>query len=498
MEEVPRAFAVVTAGVIMMGTTTQRARELFQPFVQHLNLGGAAAPYHTIVGRDVIERRFLEQVLPSAARQHSIHMRPEFAADLRGWLVEPELAAEQRTVLPLTAVQRRIATTRSPNGYRRIRGPAGSGKSLALAARAAELAGQGKEVLVVSFNITLLHCLKDFAVRHQNSRGRVTDQVTWLHFHEWCRQVCLEAGRRADYAALFHDIENAPPGWLDQVFEDELPALVGECLDQNLCAVTRYDAILVDEGQDFNLSWWNLLRQVLRPEGEMLLAADTTQDMYGRARHWTEESMVNSGFKGPWGELKGSFRFPEALVPHLRSYATRYLPAKSTTLPEATQTDVLETVDLRWVQTSDERSLDQCVLAMRHLALEPAPVAWADIVVLLETHERGLACVTRLKKMGVSAIHVFGESSSIQKKQKQAFWMGRESVKAATIHSFKGWEARAMVIQIGRAQTAEELGAVYVALSRLRRSQSGSYLTVVCSAPELESYGKTWPNFERA
>ena len=52
-----------------------------------------------------------------------------------------------------------------------------------------------------------------------------------------------------------------------------------------------------------------------------------------------------------------------------------------------------------------------------------------------------------------------------------------------------------MVIHISRAATAGELAAVYVALSRLRRSESGSFLTVVCSAPELESYGRTWPEF---
>jgi hypothetical protein len=257
----------------------------------------------------------------------------------------------------------------------------------------------------------------------------------------------------------------------------------------------------VDEGQDFNLNWWNLLRRVLRTDGEMLLAADTTQDMYGRARHWTEESMSNAGFRGPWGELKQSFRFPEALVPHLRQFATRFLPAESTTLPEPAQLDFynrLEPVNLRWVQTSDEQSLDRCILAIRGIAAAPEPAAWADIVVLLETHKRGLDCVERLMEMGVNPTHVFGDTSAVQKKQKQAFWMGRESVKAATIHSFKGWEARALVVQIGRAQTAEELGAVYVALSRLRRSESGSFLTVVCSAPELESYGKTWPTFERA
>jgi hypothetical protein len=53
-----------------------------------------------------------------------------------------------------------------------------------------------------------------------------------------------------------------------------------------------------------------------------------------------------------------------------------------------------------------------------------------------------------------------------------------------------------MIVHVGRAGTPAERSAVYVALSRLKRSPVGSFLTVVCSAPELEVYGRTWPVFE--
>lgn len=55
-------------------------------------------------------------------------------------------------------------------------------------------------------------------------------------------------------------------------------------------------------------------------------------------------------------------------------------------------------------------------------------------------------------------------------------------MKAATVHSFKGWEWRAMVVHVGRATTPAERATVYVALSRLKRSPAGSFLTVVSSA----------------
>ncbi len=54
----------------------------------------------------------------------------------------------------------------------------------------------------------------------------------------------------------------------------------------------------------FSASWWNALRKVCRPGGEMLLVADATQDIYGTARSWTDDAMTGAGFKGDWAELK--------------------------------------------------------------------------------------------------------------------------------------------------------------------------------------------------
>jgi hypothetical protein len=46
----------------------------------------------------------------------------------------------------------------------------------------------------------------------------------------------------------------------------------------------RFDAVLVDEGQDFGLQWWNLLREPRGSTGgEMLLVTDPTVDLYGKS-----------------------------------------------------------------------------------------------------------------------------------------------------------------------------------------------------------------------
>jgi hypothetical protein len=123
-------------------------------------------------------------------------------------------------------------------------------------------------------------------------------------------------------------------------------------------------------------------------------------------------------------------------------------------------------------------------------------VGWSDITLLVGNHELGIQCVEELEQMGVHVAHVFSKDPKSRKRLKQAFWMGDARLKAATVHSFKGWESRAMVVHIGNAKGASALSTIYVALSRLRWSEDGSLLTVVCSAKELESYGQTWPSFE--
>jgi|HubBroStandDraft_3_1064219.scaffolds.fasta_scaffold01366_6 hypothetical protein len=209
--------------------------------------------------------------------------------------------------------------------------------------------------------------------------------------------------------------------------------------------------------------------------------------------------MRGAGFEGLWLRLDGCCRFPRELVPYLRRFAEEFLPRGEINLPTEVSGDLLEQpLNLRWLQVPGAGAVDACVRAVCDLTASPT-VAWADITLLVSTHEEGLRCIQALKAppRNIKVNHVFASDHASQKKLKMAFWMGDARVKAATVHSFKGWEARAMVIHISRAASAEELGAAYVALSRLRRSEGGSFLTVVCSAPELESYGRTWPEFNK-
>ena len=73
-----------------------------------------------------------------------------------------------------------------------------------------------------------------------------------------------------------------------------------------------------------------------------------------------------------------------------------------------------------------------------------------------------------------------------------SFWKGVPKVKATTIHSFKGWEARLLVININQAKTLKDFAIIYTALTRIKKHSLGSFLTVISGAEKLNQYGLSW------
>ena len=57
--------------------------------------------------------------------------------------------------------------------------------------------------------------------------------------------------------------------------------------------VPTYDAIFIDEAQFFVPVWFDCIRQVLKPEGQLFMAADPTQGFLGSGQSWQQVSGLN-------------------------------------------------------------------------------------------------------------------------------------------------------------------------------------------------------------
>lgn len=479
-------FGVITAGVIFPFASRKKTYDLFGlPYKEWLS-----HKQNPLCSHEDFELESLQTVFPFSER-HSYCMNENIAAELRSWLVEPNVSIEQRRPLELDSRQRGLVTSRTQTGFRRIKGPAGSGKSLVLAARAAELANEGKTVLVATFNITLLNYLRDLAVRWRRGKA-IVDHITWLNFHQWCRRIVLEAGEHDRYRRLWKDNDQER----DHVFNKKMAEVVLELYRRGGAVLPKYDAILVDEGQDYRLSWWIALRAARKNDGEMLLVADPTQDLYATARAWTERAMVEAGFSGPWTTLEASYRLPPGFIPLVRDFAKRFLPEDELqTLPRPAQGELtLARTDLRWCQVTPDRAEDACVAEILNLPRSAGGIPWADITFLCSTKAFGLNVVSRLKGHGVRVLHTFYGPSE-ERRRKLAFFKGAPMVKATTIHSFKGWESRALVVHLGDLPNKRSKAAAYAALTRLKHHEEACVLSVVCSWDEAAEFGRTWPSF---
>ena len=446
-------------------------------------------------------------------KRPSEFMTTDTAADVRGWLHEPGFGQDQRKPIRLNLDQQEIARVRTASGFRRVKGPAGSGKSLALAARAAELASQEKQVLVCTFNITLMNYLRDLVARYvrtvigqrKTRRKVLRRQIEFRHFHGWCKWICMEAEFEEEYSSLWTQDQSK------EVLNTDMANLVTQIYsDSSICEnLPKYDAVLVDEGQDYRLNWWQTLRKAVKPGGEMLLVADKTQDVYGTAASWTEQAMNGAGFRGRWKELKNSYRLPDKLTPILNVFAEEFLlpSGVDVDLPVATQLEleIEDPPDLRWVQVRSRDSLTEVSFeeVRRHMQLLQEDTAIPDIIFLVQDNSLGLKLVERCGQQNISVLHTFGmdDSSdhgvdSIRKnedsrRRKLSFFLGDARVKATTLHSFKGWEARHLVIQFNRVESPEDRALFYTALTRLKKHRNGGKLTMVSSSPALLDFGRS-------
>lgn len=499
-------FAVVTAGLVFPCARRSQVEEALGPFRKAHDGMREYPRYYPIAGQDDLAGGDLKAVFPESDRGSSRVMTDATADDLRGWLKEPFFSQEQRRPLELDARQRELASTRTDSGYRRLKGPAGSGKSVVLAARASTLAAEDKHVLVVSYNITLLNYLRDLAVRHDASRKVIRRQIDFLNFHCWCKRVCLDTGHADEYKRLWAASSDGEALQPEPVLTEGLAALTGRLYQEDVEArvMPKYDAILVDEGQDFRPSWWQTLRLALNEGGEMVLVADKTQNIYATAAAWTEDTMANAGFRGPWSELKVSYRLPPAVVPLVGRFAEEFLADEEIDIPQVEQRENqmefadLFPVELRWLHVREHSSgLSACVSELRRMMQRlRADTAIPDITFLSGT-ELGCSLTAFLAEKGVDVLHTFDADKRNSRRRKRAFFQGVARVKATTLHSFKGWEARHLILFVASVERAEDRALLYTALTRLRRHEHGSCLTVVSCCDELRGYGETWPEFEQ-
>jgi hypothetical protein len=185
--------------------------------------------------------------------------------DLLGnaWELRPamwgEFVHEQQDLIRLTQQQYMILDALSRQRRAAISGCAGSGKTMLAVEKATRLARQGFRVLLTCFN---RHLAADLRARLNSSLS-----LDIVSFHA----LCHDLAQRAGVLPVKKDS--------DTFFNRQLPEALMDAAD---VLNVRYDAIVVDEGQDFRDDWWIPLQTLLRDpdHGILYIFFDDNQRLY--------------------------------------------------------------------------------------------------------------------------------------------------------------------------------------------------------------------------
>jgi hypothetical protein len=382
---------------------------------------------------------------------------------------------------------RRVAANPGQAHIRGVAGTAGSGKSFALTARAARLAAEGKSVLVLCFNLTLASHLRRLVVERCAEYGANPARVTCTSFHTFCSRVVDDAAQAGIVAS-----EPARGTWPVKIV-----LKTRDVFDSGFRR--RYDAVLVDEGQDFTVDWWNLLREhVVRPDGEMLLVADSTVDLYGKSTWDDPDELAAAGFTDPWIRMSSSYRMAPDLVRSTNEFARSFIDADAV-VPEIAedQTVVVGHVSAAvrsWRNV--ERVADLGVAVGREvvrLLREHPELAPRDVVYQCEYHHHGLAAAGEIEAAGYPVHHVYSRDPDERHRSKGRFWPEADAVKGCTVHSFKGWDSPAVVVGVAMEERSRRLA--YASMTRVSSTAPGrdtSYLVVVNADPRMAEFQPTF------
>jgi len=170
---------------------------------------------------------------------------------------------QEEALFRLTEGQIRLLDFLGSNTRVAIEGVAGSGKTMLALAQAERLAAQDRKTLLLCYNKRLASWLKE------SIPDDYRELIEVYHFHGLCSDWCRRAG------VTFN------PGVGDEVdfWRHEAAELFWQAIE---ALPERFDAVVVDEGQDFYADWWDPLELINADteKGQLYVFYDPAQNLY--------------------------------------------------------------------------------------------------------------------------------------------------------------------------------------------------------------------------
>lgn len=417
-------------------------------------------------------------------------LSPKELETLRGALY-PEITltkksktGDKQIVLDITQEQ---LAKKLDTGHHVVRGIAGSGKSLVLCAKAKLLAETKPKwrTLLTCYN-TSLKAQLEFYLKNMNDMF-ITEPAkpNWeiASFYSLLYQLA----RETEYDGIPEDFFSHGA---ETQSDEEQSLKAGEHLQKiaKLPGAPRFDAILIDESQDFHHSWLKGLISLLNPEtGFIILAEDPNQKIYKRSFTYKDAGLNITG--------------------HIRKLPVTYRSTKEIVLPASlfvqqsncdeffkqyVGEDNLATLFSEPSGTPPRIAIIKDDKVLSHLSESITSdtkngMSYSDIAVICPYKEQTRKVSDYLQRAKIPAYWLVKDP-----KAKKEYDLTQDSVIITTIHSAKGLEFE-KVYFLGLEEfplnsldlnDRENASMIYVAMTRAKKQ-----LEIVSTQP-TETYSK--------
>ncbi|MCF2494283.1 nuclease-related domain-containing DEAD/DEAH box helicase [Dyadobacter chenhuakuii] len=357
---------------------------------------------------------------------------------------------------------------------RKIKGVAGSGKTLILAKRAVNAHKRtGGRILILTYNLSLKNYIYDRI-------SDVREEFDWSNFYI------------TNYHQFFKTQSNnynleilSIASWQNTLFFDSVKE-----------EINKYDVILIDEIQDYMQPWIDIITTYFtHPETEFIVFGDEKQNIYERELDENNEIIVRQ-IAGRWNKsLNKSFRLVSSIYITALLFQNKFFEGKY----NLDHTDI----DIQKLKRDNQLSIDFTprIIEYHYFNSFTADILFKKIYSILLQHQihssdvgilcskvailRAIDFLIRTKKHENTSItfemeeeYLQNEENStkievIRRLRKNHFYMKTGTVKLSTIHSFKGWEIETLFLLIENGEKEKEFEnaeLVYTGLTRAKKN----------------------------
>ena len=425
--------------------------------------------YSLILGKDSLTKSKFDKIFQLTWISRKTKYFPEELYNSFARILKPSIhTIEQGIEIKLSPIQEELSVSEE-NAKKRIKGVAGSGKSLVLARRAinAHKRTQGI-VLILTYNITLRNYIHDRI-------SSIREEFSWDYFHicnyhDFINSNMNNVGIGFDFLDTDENGKTLYTNISEELFDEKVYSNL-ELFKEHKDNLPKYDAILIDETQDYKENWIRIIKEYFTNEKtEIVVFADEKQNIYSRDLDANKMPIIPVAV-GAWDKrLNISYRLSNKIATLASDFQKSFFSNKydlenkidttykpmlfdepiieyhflSLTSDEDISKYIYNQIIKHKFNSNDVTILSSRIKMLRGLNEDLIKESKEKTNIMFETQEE----FRQLCPEAYSGYEKNKEIEKVRKNRKANFWMNRGTFKLSTIHSFKGWESPVLFLVI--------------------------------------------------